>query len=124
MSAAIEHVNFTTPSAFTLAIIKEIGKRHGVSVAEIKGPNRKRTIVHARCEAIRAVAAARPHWSYPEIGRHFGNRDHTTIMHHLDKSGSRKPECTCGKPFGSGKRERDVANNSFAGKNNGFETRR
>jgi hypothetical protein len=37
--------------------------------------------VAARFEAIVAVAQVRYAWSLPQLGRFFGDRDHTTILH-------------------------------------------
>ena len=78
-----------TPKDFTLAIVESVVARHpGVTVADVFGPCRKRPIVNARFEAIAEIVEARPHWSYPTIGRLF-NRDHTTIMSALDRLGRR-----------------------------------
>ena len=80
-----------TPKAFTLAIVESVAARHGVSVADIFGQCRLKKIVIARHEAIVEVVEARPHWSYPEVARLFGGRDHTTIMHAVKKSGRAVP---------------------------------
>lgn len=88
-------VPVTTPRDYTLALIEDIARKHGVTVQEVRGQTRRRHIMLARCEAIRAVAKARPSWSYPELGKFFGGRDHTTIMHHLDKSGRGRQTCRC-----------------------------
>lgn len=80
-----------TPKQFTLAIVESVVARHpGVTVQDVLGPCRLRKIVNARFEAIAEIAEARPHWSYPTIGRLFGGRDHTTIMHALNRLGALK----------------------------------
>jgi chromosomal replication initiation ATPase DnaA len=86
-----------SPRDFTLALVGGIARKHGVSVEDIRGPDRHRTVMLARCEAIRAIGKARPNWSYPEIGRFFGGRDHTSIMHHYDKRGQGRQTCSCDK---------------------------
>jgi chromosomal replication initiation ATPase DnaA len=65
----------------TKQVVAAIAQRHGVTFNDIMGPSRKRNIVAARFEAIVTVAQLRHLWSLPEIGRFFGNRDHTTILH-------------------------------------------
>lgn len=84
-----------TPRQFTNAIVESVLVRHpGVTVADVFGPRRDRHIVAARFEAIAEVAAARPWWSYPTLGRIFGNRDHTTIMHALKRVGVTRTKTT------------------------------
>ena len=79
MSVLHEQIPTTTPRGFTMAIIEEVARAHGVRVADILGPCRERPLVKARHEAIRRVHQARPNMSTPEIGRMF-NRDHKTIL--------------------------------------------
>jgi hypothetical protein len=69
----------------TKQVVAAIAKRYGVTFNDIMGPSRKRNIVAARFEAIVTVAQLRHLWSLPEIGRFFGNRDHTTILHCIKK---------------------------------------
>lgn len=59
---------------------------HDVTFAELCGRRRQRHIVALRDEAIRIVADARPDISLPQLGRIFGGRDHTTIIHSLRKT--------------------------------------
>ena len=71
-------------------IICEVSLMSGVSVAEIMGHRRPARVVKARHEAIRRVAEETT-WSIPRIGQIF-NRDHTTILHAINKTGCvRKP---------------------------------
>jgi Bacterial dnaA protein helix-turn-helix len=74
-----------TPLAGSVKIIKDIARQHGITYADIIGPNRTQKIYKARHHAIHAVKAACPNKSLPELGRMFGNRDHTTILHALQK---------------------------------------
>lgn len=63
------------------AIIKDVADKHGITVAGLIGPNRHKKLVLARHEAIGIVATTHWHYSLPQLGRLFGGRDHTTIMH-------------------------------------------
>lgn len=56
-----------------------------VTVAQIKGATRMRRIVEARQLAMHAVRMERFDLSYPTIGKWFGGRDHTTVMHAVHK---------------------------------------
>jgi hypothetical protein len=67
--------------AETKQLVSAIAKRHGVTFQDIMGPCRRAKIVAARFEAIVAVAQVRYAWSLPQLGRFFGDRDHTTILH-------------------------------------------
>lgn len=80
----------TTPKQFTLAIVESVAARHNVSVKAIFGTSRMAHIVRARHEAMAEVVEARPHWSFPTVGRFF-SRDHTTVINALQKLGRWKP---------------------------------
>lgn len=57
-----------------------VAKRFHVKVAELKSKRRTKTVVHPRQIAMylcRELTTA----SFPEIGREFGGKDHTTIIH-------------------------------------------
>lgn len=79
MSVIFDQTPITTPRDFTRAIIADVARKHGVTVAEILSTNRARRIIAARFEAIRAVSEARPHLSTPVIGRMF-RKDHSSIL--------------------------------------------
>lgn len=57
----------------------------GVSIADVKGPRRNKAVVRARQLAVYEVYRRRPDLSYPQIGRIFGDRDHTTCLHAVRK---------------------------------------
>lgn len=63
-----------------------------VSLNDIKGPRRGRHIIAARMEAVYAVRMLRPDMSYPAIGRWFGGRDHSTILHSVRKIAAMRGE--------------------------------
>lgn len=66
------------------AIQSEVGNFYGVNVKEIKGAKRVQNIVHARQVAM-YLAREMTDNSLPKIGKEFGNRDHTTVMHAYNK---------------------------------------
>lgn len=78
----------TTPRDRTIQIIREVAVQHDVTVDAIINGNRSPKNVAARREAIVALIAAKPHLSFPQIGRIFG-LDHTTALHHAQVAGLR-----------------------------------
>jgi len=56
----------------------------GVAIEQITGPSRRRNIVDARQIAM-YVTRDMTDLSYPDIGRAFGGRDHTTVIHAVRK---------------------------------------
>lgn len=65
-------------------IQQEVGNFYGVSLKELKGAKRVQNIVHARQVAM-YLARELTDNSLPKIGKEFGNRDHTTVMHAYNK---------------------------------------
>ena len=63
----------------------EVGKFYNVSVNEMKGSRRVQNIVLARQVAM-YLAREMTDNSLPRIGREFGGKDHTTVMHAYEKS--------------------------------------
>jgi hypothetical protein len=54
----------------------------GVCFEVISGPSRKRSIVHFRQKLMWEIKTmVKPSMSWPEMGRLFGGRDHTTVLH-------------------------------------------
>jgi chromosomal replication initiation ATPase DnaA len=66
-------------------IVQMVANSHGVPIEAIYGRLKDRETSAARKLAIHRVREACPGWSYPALGRFFGGRDHTTIMHALGK---------------------------------------
>ncbi|WP_226552963.1 helix-turn-helix domain-containing protein [Celeribacter naphthalenivorans] len=62
------------------AIATRVAEKYGITLGDLRGPERTRNIAHPRQEAMAAIRAARPDMSLPQIGRFF-NRDHTTVIH-------------------------------------------
>lgn len=69
--------------AIQLAVLSDFPR---MNVADLKSPRRTATIVRARQIAM-YLAKELTCISYPEIGRKFGGRDHTTVMHAHRKIG-------------------------------------
>lgn len=65
-------------------IQNEVGRFYGVSTKEIKGTKRVQNIVLARQVAM-YLAREMTDNSLPKIGKEFGNRDHSTVLHAYNK---------------------------------------
>lgn len=65
-------------------ILDATAETFGFSIEEIKGPNRRRPLVTAR-QVSMYVFRDLTDYSYPAIAREFGGRDHTTVMHAVEK---------------------------------------
>lgn len=68
------------PKPTARQIAAEIAQRNGLTVDDLKGPSRRREVAWARQEAMAAVYA-QCNVSLPWVGRFFGGRDHTTVLH-------------------------------------------
>jgi chromosomal replication initiator protein len=67
-------------------ILDATSETFGFSVEELCGPNRRRPLVTAR-QVSMYVFRELTDFSYPAIGREFGGRDHSTVMHAVEKIG-------------------------------------
>jgi chromosomal replication initiator protein len=65
-------------------IIKAVAADHGVSIADMKGPRRHRNITVPRQLAMYLVRELTDE-SLPQIGAHFGGRDHSTVINSLKR---------------------------------------
>lgn len=66
-------------------IMSVLSKYPDVTIDEIRGPRRSNRIVRPRQVAMYEVYRQRPDFSLPAIGRIFGGRDHTTVLHTIRK---------------------------------------
>lgn len=64
-----------------------VAKQFGLRASDLRGPQRQQSIVTARGVAI-FLARELTNQSLLQLGRHFGNRDHTTILHAFRKTES------------------------------------
>ena len=65
-------------------IITETSRYFGIDEEVIKGSSRSREVVNARQAAMYLVRRM-TNLSTPDIGREFGKRDHTTVLHSLEQ---------------------------------------
>jgi len=65
-------------------ILETTAQTFGFSVEELCGPNRRRPLVQARQIGM-YVFRELTDFSYPAIAREFGGRDHTTVIHAVEK---------------------------------------
>ena len=66
------------------SIVSAVAKFFNIKVQDMKGPRRTRQLVVPRQVAM-FLARRHTGLSLPEIGKHFGGRDHTTVMHAVRK---------------------------------------
>jgi len=80
------------PQQITPKVILDATSRtFGFSIEDLCGPNRRRPLVTARQIAM-YVMRELTDFSYPAIAREFGGRDHTTVIHAVDKIGDQMKE--------------------------------
>jgi len=80
-----DFVSADQPRRITPQVILEAtSETFGFSVEELCGPNRRRPLVTAR-QVSMYVFRELTDFSYPAIGREFGGRDHSTVMHAVEK---------------------------------------
>jgi chromosomal replication initiator protein len=80
------------PRVITPALILEITcAKYGFPLEEIQGRSRRRPLVAARQVAM-YVMRELTDLSYPGIAREFGGRDHTTVIHAVDKISAQMKE--------------------------------
>jgi chromosomal replication initiator protein len=65
-------------------IISATSSSFGVSTEDLVGPSRRQPLARARQVAM-YLCRELTDLSLPKIGREFGGRDHTTVLHALDK---------------------------------------
>jgi chromosomal replication initiator protein len=58
----------------------EVAEKHGVTLEDLQGPSRTQKLATARQEAMARIYAT-GRYSTTQVGRFFGGRDHTTVMH-------------------------------------------
>jgi chromosomal replication initiator protein len=70
-----------TPSV----IIEYICRYYELDEDQLRGQSRSRDIVNARQIAMYLIRRMNPKLSLTDIGKEFGGRDHTTVLHSLDR---------------------------------------
>lgn len=61
-------------------IAARVAEKHHLTVADLKGQSRRRPVAWPRQEAMHECRLVTQQ-SLPAIGRFFGGRDHTTVLH-------------------------------------------
>ena len=79
------------PPVTVESILEITAELFDFTVEQLTGGSRRRPLVDARQIAM-YVTRSMTDLSYPEIGRAFGNRDHTTVIHAVRKIESHMPE--------------------------------
>jgi chromosomal replication initiator protein len=72
------------PQLTIQCIKEEVAARFNLKRQVLEGSSRKKEVSQARHIAIYLAREMTDH-SFPAIGREFGNRDHTTVMHSCDR---------------------------------------
>lgn len=69
---------------------QEVAERYGLTLEQLRGPQRCRAISRPRQELMYELYAT-GRFSLPQIGRFLGNRDHQTVIHgcrrHAERNG-------------------------------------
>lgn len=76
----VEIVKFERRSILEI-VLEVLADFPTVSVRDVKGGRRTHDVVYPRQLSMWEVKTQRPDLSYPAIGRWFGGRDHTTVLH-------------------------------------------
>ncbi len=80
-----DSISSTKPRQITAGfIIERTAEMFSLEVDQLKGKSRTRDLVHARQVGM-YVCRELTDLSYPQIGKEFGGRDHTTVIHAYDK---------------------------------------
>ena len=73
------------PAGLTLErIARTVASHYKLTIEEIKSKNNSRAVAFPRQVAMYLCKRLTKH-SYPEVGREFGGKHHTTVMHSFDK---------------------------------------
>ena len=71
-------------------IIRTVAAAHKLHTSDLTGSSRRRIFAHPRQDAMR-IARILTDASLPAIGRAFGGRHHTTVLHGIRASEDRMP---------------------------------
>ncbi len=79
------------PKKTMMAMVAEVAEKYEVTPEDLKGPSRRSEFIAARQEAMWR-ARNELGKSLPYIGRYFGDRDHTTVIHACRRHAQRQAE--------------------------------
>lgn len=97
-------VDLLSPPSWRV-LLALVALKHRRSPGELIGQDRSRPVVEARFDAI-ALIHAHIEMSLPALGKKFGGRDHTTILHALRKRGV---QAEPNAPFWTPEKDAEVA---------------
>lgn len=82
----LSEMAYMPPRRLTKHIIAEVLENFpGVTWDDVKGKHRTLDVIYPRQLCMHAVHEQRKDLSYPQIGKLFGGRDHTTALHSIRK---------------------------------------
>jgi chromosomal replication initiator protein len=85
-------ISSTKPRQITSQLILEqTAQMFGLEIEQLQSKSRTRDLVHARQVGM-YVCRELTDLSYPQIGKEFGGRDHTTVIHAYEKVSTRMKE--------------------------------
>jgi len=85
VESALRELSIVSERRVTVDVIqKVVAERFGVKVADILSKRRTKTVVKPRHVAM-YLAKTMTTRSLPDIGRRFGDRDHSTVIHAVNK---------------------------------------
>jgi chromosomal replication initiator protein len=85
-------ISSTKPRQITPALIlDQTAQMFGLEIEQLQSKSRTRDLVHARQVGM-YVCRELTDLSYPQIGKEFGGRDHTTVIHAYEKVSTRMKE--------------------------------
>lgn len=73
------------------ALVARIAAAYDVTVDDVRGPSRVRSIARARQHVMHEMVSL-GRWSLPQIGQYLGDRDHTTVLHGYRRHAQRMAE--------------------------------
>ena len=91
LSSVTSSASAAKPPVTAERIIDLTAEMFGFEIDQITGGSRRRPLVDARQVAM-YVTRGMTDLSFPDIGKAFGNRDHTTVMHAVRKIEARMGE--------------------------------
>jgi chromosomal replication initiator protein len=69
-------------------VLRAVAGYYNIKIADLKSPRRHKTIAHPRAVAM-YLARQHTRESYPDLGRSFGGKHHTTVLSAVEKVGKR-----------------------------------
>src|SRR6185312_3649625 len=81
----LKHLNVGSERKITVeSILRAVGERFSLQTTQLKMKSNTRQIAYPRQVAMFLVKEL-THASLPEIGRYFGGKHHTTVLHSIQK---------------------------------------